>query len=37
VEIEGGAIEKWTKNMAAEHGFRELSHTAEIFGICSKC
>ena len=37
VEIEGSAIEKWTKNMAAEHGFRELSHTAEIFGICSKC
>lgn len=37
VEIEGGAIEKWAKNMAAEYGFREVDHTAEIYGICSKC
>jgi Fur family ferric uptake transcriptional regulator len=37
VEIEGGAIEKWAKTMAEEFGFREVGHTAEIFGICSKC
>jgi Fur family transcriptional regulator, ferric uptake regulator len=37
VEIEGGAIEKWAKVMAEEHGFRDVGHTAEIFGICSKC
>ena len=37
VEIEGGAIEKWAKSMAEEHGFRDVGHTAEIFGICSKC
>ena len=37
VEIEGGAIEKWAKTMAEEHGFRDVGHTAEIFGICSKC
>ena len=37
VEIEGGAIEKWAKTMAEEHGFRVVGHTAEIFGICSKC
>ncbi|ASY15638.1 Fur family transcriptional regulator, ferric uptake regulator [Candidatus Planktophila sulfonica] len=37
VEIEGGAIEKWAKVMAEEHGFREVGHTAEIFGLCSKC
>jgi Fur family ferric uptake transcriptional regulator len=37
VEIEGGAIEKWAKTMADEHGFRDVGHTAEIFGICSKC
>jgi Fur family ferric uptake transcriptional regulator len=23
--------------MAEEHGFREVGHTAEIFGLCSKC
>jgi Fur family ferric uptake transcriptional regulator len=37
VEIEGGAIEKWANSMAQEHGFREVGHTAEIFGLCSKC
>jgi len=37
VEIEGSAIERWTKAVAEEHGFREIGHTAEIFGICSKC
>jgi Fur family transcriptional regulator, ferric uptake regulator len=37
VEIEGGAIEKWAKTMAEEFGFRDVGHTAEIFGNCSKC
>jgi Fur family ferric uptake transcriptional regulator len=37
VEIEGGAIEKWAKSMAEEHGFRDVGHTAEIFGLCQKC
>lgn len=37
VEIEGGVIEKWAKTMAEEFGFREVAHTAEIFGLCSKC
>ncbi len=37
VEIEGGAIEKWAKNIASENGFRDVGHTAELFGICSNC
>lgn len=37
VEIEGGAIEKWAKKVAEDHGFRDVGHTAEIFGICEKC
>ena len=37
VEIEGTAIEKWTKTVAEQHGFREVGHTAEIFGICPNC
>ena len=37
VEIEGGAIEKWAKKSADEYGFRDVGHTAEIFGICSSC
>lgn len=37
VEVEGSAIEKWSKNVASKHGFKEVSHTAEIFGICKDC
>ena len=37
VEIEGGAIEKWAKNIASDHGFRDAGHTAEIFGTCARC
>lgn len=37
VEIEGGAIEKWATSVAAEHGFRDVGHSAEIFGTCSFC
>jgi Fur family ferric uptake transcriptional regulator len=37
VEIEGGAVEKWAKVIAAEYGFRDVGHTAEIFGLCEKC
>lgn len=37
VEIEGGAIEKWAQKSGEEHGFRDIGHTAEIFGICSDC
>ena len=37
IEIEGGAIENWAKSKAEEFGFREVAHTAEIFGLCSKC
>lgn len=37
VEIEGSAIEKWSKSVADAHGFREVGHTAEIFGLCKDC
>lgn len=37
VEIEGGAIEKWAQKSGEENGFREIGHTAEIFGVCSNC
>ncbi|HEX7405951.1 MAG TPA: transcriptional repressor [Candidatus Nanopelagicaceae bacterium] len=37
VEIEGGAIENWAKRIASVHGFRDVGHTAEIFGTCSRC
>jgi Fur family ferric uptake transcriptional regulator len=37
VEIAGGAIEKWVEGVAREHGYRDAGHSAEIFGICSRC
>lgn len=37
VEIEGPAVERWTDQVAAEHGFGDVSHTLEIFGTCSDC
>ena len=37
VEIAGPAVEKWADNMAAEHGYTEVSHTLEIFGLCQSC
>ncbi len=38
VEIEGpAAVERWTDQVAAEHGFSDISHTLEIFGTCTDC
>ena len=37
IEIQANAIEKWAKTMAEEFGYRDVGHTAEIFGLCSKC
>jgi len=37
IEIQANAIEKWAQQMASDHGFREVGHTAEIFGLCKKC
>lgn len=37
VEIDGPAVETWARQVADEHGFTELSHTVEIFGLCRAC
>ncbi|GEP37787.1 transcriptional repressor [Nocardioides psychrotolerans] len=37
VEVEGPAVERWTRAMAEEHGFADVSHTLEIFGTCPAC
>ena len=36
VEIEGPAVESWADTVAAQHGFRDVSHTLEVFGTCAK-
>lgn len=37
VEVEGPAVERWTRAIAAEHGYGDVSHTLEIFGTCGNC
>ena len=37
VEVSGPAVEHWANAVAAEHGFRDVSHDLEIFGTCSNC
>jgi Fur family ferric uptake transcriptional regulator len=37
VEVTGPAVETWAAQVAAEHGFRDVSHTVEVFGTCRSC
>lgn len=37
VEVEGPAVERWTGSVALEHGFVDVSHTLELFGVCGAC
>ena len=37
VEVEGPAVERWTRAIADEHGYADISHTLEIFGTCASC
>ncbi|WP_445256744.1 Fur family transcriptional regulator [Nocardioides aurantiacus] len=37
VEIEGPAVERWTRAVAEQSAFRDVSHTLEIFGTCAAC
>jgi Fur family ferric uptake transcriptional regulator len=37
IEVRGPAVERWAERMAAEHGFRDVSHTVEVFGVCADC
>jgi Fur family ferric uptake transcriptional regulator len=37
VEFEMPGFEKWTCSKAASLGFRDVSHSLELFGICDGC
>jgi Fur family transcriptional regulator, ferric uptake regulator len=37
VEFEGPEIEKLAERVAGRAGFRDVSHTVEIFGTCRSC
>jgi Fur family transcriptional regulator, ferric uptake regulator len=37
VEVAGPTVERWASAVAAEHGYVQVSHTLEIFGVCASC
>jgi Fur family ferric uptake transcriptional regulator len=37
VEIEGRAVEKWAGEVARDHGYADVDHTVELFGVCPDC
>ena len=37
VNVTGPAIERWADRVADEHGFTEVNHTVELFGVCRNC
>lgn len=37
VEISGDAVERWAEVIAAEHGFTDVTHVFDVFGVCAEC
>lgn len=37
VEVAGPTVERWTASVAREHGFVDVSHTLDVFGLCPAC
>lgn len=37
VEVSGPAVEKWARTIGDVHGFTEVAHTIELFGLCAAC
>lgn len=36
-EVAGRAVEKWAEEIATIHGYVDVDHTIEVFGICREC
>jgi Fur family ferric uptake transcriptional regulator len=37
VELEGPSVERWAEKAAEDHGFTEVNHVVELFGLCARC
>lgn len=37
VEVEDSQVEEWADQVAAAHGFINVQHTVEVFGLCAGC
>jgi Fur family ferric uptake transcriptional regulator len=36
-EVAGRAVERWAEEIAAQHGYVDVDHTIEVFGLCREC
>ena len=37
IEIDAPDVERWAADVAARHGYVEVTHTVEVFGVCPRC
>jgi Fur family transcriptional regulator, ferric uptake regulator len=37
VEIDGPEVEQWAAAVGEQHGFVDVTHTLEVFGLCGAC
>lgn len=37
VELADSEVETWARKIAKDHGFIDVDHTLELFGICTDC
>lgn len=37
VEISADPVERWARQVAADHGFTDANHVVDVFGLCSAC
>ena len=37
LEVDGPEVEAWAAQVAARHGFIDVTHTVEVFGTCGDC
>ncbi|MDR1711566.1 MAG: transcriptional repressor [Propionibacteriaceae bacterium] len=37
VEVDGPSVEQWASKAAAAHGFTDVKHVVELFGLCAQC
>lgn len=36
-ELEAAVVEEWAARVGAEHGFTDIGHVVDLFGICADC
>jgi len=36
-ELEASVVEEWASRVGAEHGFSDIDHVVDLFGICGRC